>query len=55
MIGGHYYPVRLQFGENDGADQFILDYSSSTESNVSNFQGKFYHKTQQDFIAANPS
>ena len=55
MVGGQYYPVRLQFSESGGADQFILEYSSSIESNISNFQGKFYHKTQQDFIAANPS
>jgi hypothetical protein len=49
MIGGQYYPVRLQFGEASGADQFILEYSSSYESNVSNFQGRFFHLTDQDF------
>jgi len=54
LIGGHYYPIRIQFGEYTGADYITLSYSSSTESNISNFQGKFYHKTQQDFIAANP-
>jgi hypothetical protein len=54
LIGGQYYPIRIQFGEFGGADYITLSYSSSTESNVTNFQGKFYHKTQQDFIAANP-
>jgi len=53
LIGGQYYPIRIQFGEFGGADYITLSYSSSTESNVSNFQGKFYHKTHQDFIAAN--
>jgi Concanavalin A-like lectin/glucanases superfamily/GLEYA domain len=52
MIGGHYYPVRLQFGEASGADQFILEYSSSTESNISNFQGRFFHLTDQDLPAS---
>jgi len=51
LIGGQYYPIRIQFGEFSGADYITLSYSSSTESNVTNFQGKFYHKTQQDFIA----
>jgi hypothetical protein len=50
MIGGQYYPVRLQFGEANGADQFILEYSSSYETNVSNFQGRFFHLTDQDLI-----
>ena len=54
MIGGNYYPVRLQFGEATGGDHFILEYSSSTETNVSNFQGKFYHKTHQDLPVSNP-
>ena len=48
MIGGQYYPVRLQFGEATGADQFILEYSSSYETDVSNFQGRFFHLTHQD-------
>ena len=49
MIGGQYYPVRLQFGEASGDDQFILEYSSTYETDVSNFQGRFFHLTDQDF------
>jgi hypothetical protein len=48
LIRGRYYPIRIQFGENEGFDGLIVSYSSSTESNVSNFDGKFYHKTHQD-------
>ena len=54
MIGGQYYPVRLQFGEASGADQFILEYSSSYETDVSNFQGRFFHLTDQDLPISNP-
>ena len=53
LIGGHYYPIRIQFGEYTGGDFITLSYSSSTESNVTNLQDKFYHKTHQDFIPSN--
>lgn len=53
LIGGQYYPIRIQFGEYSGGDFITLSYSSSTESNVTNFQDKFFHKTKQDFIPSN--
>ena len=54
MIGGQYYPVRLQFGEDSGGDHFILEYSSSYETNVTNFQGRLFHLTHQDLPVSNP-
>jgi hypothetical protein len=50
LVGGQYYPIRIQFGENEGGDFIKVSYSSSTETNVSNFQGKFFHKTKDDLL-----
>jgi len=45
LVGGQYYPIRIQFGEQDGGDFISVSYSSSVETDVSNFQGRFFHLT----------
>jgi GLEYA domain len=53
LVGGIYYPVRIQYGENQGGDKLTLSYHTSTNSGteISNFAGKFFHITNQDFSA----
>ncbi len=52
LTEGVYYPVRIQFGELTGGDILTVSYRTiSNPTEVTNFNGSFYHLTEQDFIS----
>jgi hypothetical protein len=49
LVGGQYYPIRIQYGQGAGGAILTVGYSSNSETNVTNWQGIAYHRTNQDF------
>jgi hypothetical protein len=50
LVGGVYYPIRIQYGQGGGYAILTVAYSSSTETNVTNWSGKaFYNPATNGF------